>query len=104
MWRGFFEFPHIFVYIETKKQIKRNIMNDERIILTDEILEQQGFKKGEFEWSGYAINENLFLVHTGMTSNHSYEVVASDPRADICTGIYIDYLDELNKLITLCMK
>ena len=95
---------HIFIYIETKKQIKRNIMNDERIILTDEILEQQGFKKGEFEWSGYAINENLFLVHTGMTSNHSYEVVASDPRADICTGIYIDYLDELNELITLCMK
>lgn len=79
-------------------------MNDERIILTDEILEQQGFKKGKFEWSGYAMNENLFLVHSGMTSNHSYEVVASDPRADICTGIYIDYLDELNELITLCMK
>ena len=33
-------------------------MNDERIILTDEILEQKGFKKGEFEWSGYAMNYN----------------------------------------------
>ena len=78
-------------------------MNDERILLTDEILEQKGFKKGKFEWSGYAINENLFLVHSGMTSNHLYEVVASAPRADICTG-HIDYLDELNELITLCMK
>jgi hypothetical protein len=79
-------------------------MNDERILLTDEILEQQGFKKGDFEWSGYEINDNLFLVHSGMTSMHSYEVVASDSRADICTGIYIDYLDELNELIKLCMK
>ena len=78
-------------------------MNDERILLTDEILEQKGFKKGKFEWSGYAIHENLFLVHSGMTSNHLYEVVASVPRADICTG-HIDYLDELNELITLCMK
>lgn len=79
-------------------------MNDERIILTDEILEQKGFNKGEFEWSGYAINENLFLVHSGMTSMHLYEVVASDPRADICTGIYIDYLDELNQIVKLCKK
>jgi hypothetical protein len=45
-------------------------MNDERILLIDEILEQQGFKKGDFEWSGYEINDNLFLVHSGMTSMH----------------------------------
>lgn len=72
------------------------------IPLTDEILEKNGFTK-EHDWGGtFKIKDGLDLVHAGMFSMHSYEFCGSDNMDSACTGIYIDYVHELQHVLKQC--
>lgn len=75
--------------------------NYKPIPLTDEILEKNGFKKGDAEWAGYALSDYLFLVFCGNFENHKYELVASNMEADVNTEIYIDYVHQLQEVLSL---
>ena len=74
-------------------------VNYKPIPLTDKIIEKNGFEKGLFNWSGYAISEYLFLVDCGNFENHKYGLVSSNMEADVDTEIYIDYVHQLQELL-----
>ena len=76
-------------------------VNYEPIPLTKEILEKNGFVKGEFSWSGYEISEYLFLVPSAESEDHQYELVASNATSDIGTDIYISDVHELQRFLKL---
>ena len=84
------------------KGIDEGYIEAKAIPLTDEILEKNGFTK-EREWGGtFKIKDGLDLVHSGMFSMHSYEFCGSDNMDSACTGIYVDYVHELEHVLKQC--
>lgn len=75
----------------------------EAIPLTDEILEKNGFHKAN-DWGGtFKIKDGLELVFAGMYSMHSYEFYGYEGlNHGSCTGIYIDYVHELQHVLKQC--
>lgn len=91
------------VHMRHLKGIDEGYIEAKAIPLTDEILEKNGFTK-EREWCGtFKIKDGLDLVHAGMYSMHSYEFCGDDGGMNsACTGIYIDYVHELEHILKQC--
>lgn len=97
------DYPASNCQISFKNLIRLNsgYLEAKPIPLTDEILKKNGFIK-EREWGGFKIKDCLELVHAGMFSMHSYEFVGTDNSSSACTGIYIDYVHELQHILKQC--
>ena len=91
------------VHIRHLTGIDEGYLEAKAIPLTDEILEKNGFNK-ERDWGGtFKIKDGLDLVSVGMFSMHSYEFCGNDGGMNsACTGIYIDYVHELQHVLKQC--
>jgi hypothetical protein len=92
----------IMVHSDTIIDVLAGNLIIEPIKLTDEILEKNGFNKTRDLGSGHTIKEGLELVFAGMFSMHYYEFVGTDNMDSACTGIYIDYVHELQHVLKQC--
>ena len=90
------------VHIRHLNGIDDGYIEAKPIPLTDEILEKNGFHKTDGWGSVFKIKDGLELVSSGMYSMHSYEFCGADDSVGTCTGIYIDYVHELQHVLKQC--
>lgn len=91
------------VHMRHLKGIDEGYIEAKPIPLTEEILDKNGFQKTNgFGGSIYTIKDGLELIPSGMFSMHSYEFAGTDNSISACTGIYIDYVHELQHILKQC--
>lgn len=72
------------------------------ILLTDEILKKNGFLIDTNYGNCFILKENTSLVHSGMYSMHEYEFVGDYGFNCVSTGIFVDYVHELQHILRQC--
>lgn len=86
------------VNIETLQDIVNNDIDAIPLSLTDEILRYNNFEESPYEWFGYQIYDNIYIVPCVPGRRHAYELITINK---VKLNIFIDYVHELQHILII---